>query len=932
VVGDEVLNTLSEYLHRLPSHDVLVAGVFVSDVDAMCWVTNPLSHEVIVNCCASTPASGADGENLSGWYGVVNKLSSAAFDVGRGGLGCALSAVTTAGAELSVVRRFSSLAMTVDWLAASEARDILTVMSTAGGAPATGTLDGEPPLGASCGRDRPATVEASRPALGTHGCASLTTATDCRRTCGQGGRAALPLVAPVGRAASGAPTSGLPPSGGPGAGGGAHVPPADPSLGQDGGEGDCVVKVKVEPAAKVGSSAAPWPEATVKARAPRVGDKRKLDNTKGPPEALNPPQSWSDKAESTFSRSAIHKMMEETRVYYDRVFLEQALKKKHAVAGVSTGHVARKAKSPPGCVRVEDDVIAERVAGPVPVQVTHKTGKPVASCIAACSSTASVRPVPASTAVTTATGHDSPRTIHLGDTLKSLGSSAGTAAQSKRGLVGAALVPAPLKPISDGPRHRRPIALGRMSSMAAAGTWDPLFLEMSAKPCNTFVSGGPGVGKTTFLRRLHAVLRASLTGEGAVVVCAPTGSAAHTAGGQTYHSFFGFGHGYQPVCAVAEEEADRLLRQRKYAPIARRLARVEVLLLDEISMVSADRLDVMVALLRQSRSPSAAACVLYVFGDFLQLRPPKGVLAFKASCWDRLFGGKVLELTRVHRQNEPAFIEAIHDARYGVCSDGVMDLVQARSVLVLEQVDASVMHLLPRHKDVAAHNLKCLNQLCPRDRPLPFAAVDSVQLDRDVDGEPADPEDAQRRLRAVSGAARAAALVDCVASVLVEHCMGARVMYISNAKAALGLFHGSIGTVTKYTPDGIPVVRFLGVSVPKDVRMSQLGIHDASDTWVEVECPPVEFEAKVLSAKGFVAVRTQVPFVLGWAITIHRSQGLTLSEAAVDLAMSFEAGMVLAALSRVDQSNRLFIKSFQPARLFADEEVVRRYLHEWQRV
>jgi len=173
------------------------------------------------------------------------------------------------------------------------------------------------------------------------------------------------------------------------------------------------------------------------------------------------------------------------------------------------------------------------VAGPVPVQVTHKTVKLVASCIAACSSTASVRPVPASTVVTTATGHDNPRAFHLGDTLKPLGSSAWAAAQAKQGLFGAALVPAPLEPIGDGPRHRRPVALGRMSSMAAAGTWNPFFIEMSAKPCNTFVSGGPGVGRTTFLRQLNTVLRASVTGEGAVVVCALTGSAAHTAGGQT---------------------------------------------------------------------------------------------------------------------------------------------------------------------------------------------------------------------------------------------------------------------------------------------------------------------------------------------------------------------------------------------------------------
>ncbi|OSX71179.1 hypothetical protein BU14_0580s0003 [Porphyra umbilicalis] len=456
-----------------------------------------------------------------------------------------------------------------------------------------------------------------------------------------------------------------------------------------------------------------------------------------------------------------------------------------------------------------------------------------------------------------------------------------------------------------------------MSTLAAEGNWDRLIDKLSADPSNTFVYGGPGVGKTTFLRRLYRALRASFSGEEAVVVCAPAGSAAHTARGQTYHSFSDFGHGYVPLCAAAGEEADRLLRLRKFSPVTLRLGRVQVLLLDEISMAPSDRLDVMVALLQQSRPPSAAACVLYTFGDFLHLRPPKGVLAFKASCWDGLFSGKILEFTRVHCQTEPAFIEAIHDARYGVCSDAVTDLVEARSDAVPDRVDSPVLHLLLRHRDVAAHNLKCLQQLCSEDRPPAFVPVDGVQLYRDADDDSIDAEDGHRRLRAVSAAARVLALVDCAAPPLVEHCLGVRVMYTSNSKGALWLFHGSIGFITKYTPDGTSVVRFRGVSVPADVRLSQLGIHDAGDWWVEVECSPIEFEANVFSAQGVVAVRKQVPFVFGWGIKIRRSQGLTLSEAAVDLAMSFEAGMVLAALSRVDRSSRLFIKSFQPARLFA---------------
>lgn len=111
-----------------------------------------------------------------------------------------------------------------------------------------------------------------------------------------------------------------------------------------------------------------------------------------------------------------------------------------------------------------------------------------------------------------------------------------------------------------------------------------------------------------------------------------------------------------------------------------------------------------------------------------------------------------------------------------------------------------------------------------------------------------------------------------------------------------------------------------------------MGVRDAGDSWIEVECPAVEFDARVHSSPGMVAVREQVPFVLGWAITVHRSQSLTLSEAVLDLAHSFEAGMVHAALSRVNDAANLYIKSFSPGRLFAHEGTVAKYLQVWERL
>jgi len=118
-----------------------------------------------------------------------------------------------------------------------------------------------------------------------------------------------------------------------------------------------------------------------------------------------------------------------------------------------------------------------------------------------------------------------------------------------------------------------------------------------------------------------------------------------------------------PESADPDLEATRMMSLRRFSPIARRPATVHTLLIDEVSMMESDRLEVMVELLRQSRHPSSPACLVYALGDFLELGPLFGELSFTAKCWSILFGNSMLELTRVHRQHQPDFVSAVRDAR-----------------------------------------------------------------------------------------------------------------------------------------------------------------------------------------------------------------------------------------------------------------------------
>jgi len=117
-----------------------------------------------------------------------------------------------------------------------------------------------------------------------------------------------------------------------------------------------------------------------------------------------------------------------------------------------------------------------------------------------------------------------------------------------------------------------------------------------------FFTGGPGVRKTHFLKQLAYFLRKRWTAPGAVVVVASTGSAARSASGQTFHSFLGFVRDYSVKLDDPAAEAARLLKMGRWVPIALRLTEVRALLIDEISMVSTEKLDVVCEMVRQTQT------------------------------------------------------------------------------------------------------------------------------------------------------------------------------------------------------------------------------------------------------------------------------------------------------------------------------------------
>lgn len=833
VLVAELFGTVTGYLLDLQNHHAVATGMFASDADALCWLTNPLTREVVSNaCCPAKPDAGH-----STWLAIVSGSSSAVFELNKTGLSHAVSVLTADGAGVAISRRFPSAVGAMRWRSTSGTGDIVAALaSTAGSAVEVPFAGPVRSLGAA----------------------------DCVRASsidsGKGGAASMTLMQ------IGSPASSVTDGPGWGCEGAASTASAAPPPVDVCDEATAGAAASASQRRRCSPSPLPLPFGSAK--------KRRVEVAEAPTSVSPSPKSWSSGSAPNVIRAAPAPAINGSPALHGRTAAGSDNREQEAGAARSTSRTTARG------------------------QLGNDDG-----------------------GVVSATGRGAVRTARR--------SSSSAPPDSTRfsfsGGGGGDTLPMPAA------RHHQPIALGPLSAQAATGDWDPLFRLLADARQSTFVSGGPGVGKTTFLRRFSTLLRAEHPADGAVVVCAPMGSSAHSAAGVTYHSFFGFPKEYAPQLSAPSLEAARLLGQRRYAPVRRRLAQVRVLLLDEISMVPADRLDVMVELIEQSALSGAPACVFYGFGDFLQLRSYTGDWAFEAACWPRLFGDKVLELTKVHRQCEQNYIEAIRDARFGVYTAALKELVDARSVdsSQYKAIETSVLHLVPTHAKVLSHNNMCLGRLSPEEGARRSVATDRVALDRDAEAT-LNPQEAAELLQSVSSRSRDAALADCLAPPLVAHCVNARVMYTSNAKLALGLFHGCIGFISSYLGDGTAVVRFPNMRLPAGARVTE--VFDAGDDWLEVCCPPVDFEARIYSAKGSVAVRKQVPFVLGWAITIHRSQSLTLTEAVLDIDEAFEAGMVHTAVSRVSVSSNVYVKSFNPLRLFASPTVVKLYLETWVRV
>ena len=433
--------------------------------------------------------------------------------------------------------------------------------------------------------------------------------------------------------------------------------------------------------------------------------------------------------------------------------------------------------------------------------------------------------------------------------------------------------------------------IGKMQENKELSTaWD--FVENTGR--SIFLTGKAGTGKTTFLKMVVERSRKR------PIVVAPTGVAAINAGGVTIHSFFQLPFSPFVPGAKVESKFDFGREKRKI------LASIDLLIIDEISMVRADLLDAIDAVLRRFRDhyQPFGGVQLLMIGDLAQLTPvvtPEDEQVLKPY-YDTpyFFGSKALQqidyvtiqLEQVYRQQDMSFVEVLNQIRSGHPSQEALDRLNSRVVAnsQLSTFNSQQNHAirLTTHNHLANFYNESELQKLP-GRSFMFRAE-------------------------VKGTFPDYSYPTAETLVLKQ---GAQVMFIKNDPSADHRFYnGRIGRVTAISDKGLSV------------------FCEGDDEAIEVE--PMEWEntrytlneqSREIEAEVQGTFR-QLPLRLAWAITIHKSQGLTFDRAIIDANQSFAPGQVYVALSRCRTLEGLQLVSPLQQRAIINDEAVDAYISQ----
>lgn len=394
-------------------------------------------------------------------------------------------------------------------------------------------------------------------------------------------------------------------------------------------------------------------------------------------------------------------------------------------------------------------------------------------------------------------------------------------------------------------------------------------LDILKTGANVFLTGEPGAGKTYVINQYIAWLEAAGL---SVAVTASTGIAATHIGGMTIHSWSGIGI----RDTLTQYDLDKISTNEK---VTRRAKKAHVLIIDEVSMLDGRLLDMVNLVLktvRQREEPFGGLQVVFV-GDFFQLPPvtrrgDSMLYSFQSRAWsDSLL--LTCYLSEQHRQEDNLFLGLLKSIRLNQVEEDHYTLLAEQTSIAYENIEPTKLYT--HNADVDTFNNQRLRELAGHTKTF--------------------------RMHGKGGRVLVESLMrNCLSPETLELKEEAMVMFTKN-NFEKGYVNGTLGRVIDFDrTDGWPIVR------TSDGRT----IKAESTSWEVAE------DGKVR------ATIEQVPLRLAWAITVHKSQGMSLDAAEIDLSKAFVYGQGYVALSRVRALAGLKLSGMNPNALAVDPRVV----------
>jgi len=386
---------------------------------------------------------------------------------------------------------------------------------------------------------------------------------------------------------------------------------------------------------------------------------------------------------------------------------------------------------------------------------------------------------------------------------------------------------------------------------------------------NVFLTGEPGAGKTYVVNQYTNWLEISGV---SVAITASTGIAATHIGGLTIHSWSGIGARDDLTRADLDKIAST-----EY--VVRRIKKTKVLIIDEISMLDGkllDMVDVVCRTIKMSTEAFGGIQVVCV-GDFFQLPPivRNGDItryAFESRAWENL-KPLICYLTEQHRQEDELLSGLLHSIRAGEIEEEHFSLLKEQTDIAFPDIEPTKLYT--HNLDVDTVNSKKLSELSHSKRSFKMTGGGNKILQESL-------------------------VRNCLSPNLLELKIDAMVMCTKNNFEA-GYANGTLGRVVDFEAyDGFPVIETL--------EGKRITVEPAS--W------------DIMEDKKTLASIEQIPLRLAWAITVHKSQGMSLDAAEMDLSRAFVYGQGYVALSRVRSLSGLKVLGMSDQALRVDPKII----------